>query len=688
MKKVWLKLILAYIGTTTIFMVTVCLIGLKTKFYKILKRTKFPASKNLGLKSLYDLETVSASVGLHQFPVSSIKDKKALYNNYGITKIPKIIHFVYGLKRDSVFGLVQYLSIASAYVVHKPFTIYLHCANIPTGFYWEMVSNIVVINIVRDVNTIFGNPVIHYAHKADIIRLRALLKFGGIYLDLDMISLVSFDHLLNYDFVMGKERDIGLCNGVIIASKESKFLKIWYNAYKTFNDSDWNYHSVILPKKLSMNPAFSKDITVLHEKTFFYPMWDKIGLDLMYRSHSYDYKENLAVHLWDSEASKIVTKGLSMMWLLQNRSQLLSHLVEFVPKTLISVIMPCYNQRKYIGDAIASVVHQTWQLWEIIVVDDGSPDSCGQYVINEIVPYLNSNPSRKIIKVVFTKGIGLANARNMAIEIATGFWICALDSDDRIGENYFKDAEAAITADPNLNLVFSNQQFFDQSEWLWKVPDFDTQRALTYGPLPVMSIYLRSVWQQVGGYSCVLPYGNEDYDFWMKLMEVGVRAKKLTGVGTTSYYRYKKDSMMRNSMNTSITEHAMLKTRHLTLHSIDTIFDSHSLIGSMSAETVHYLQTKPGIIDIDKAYIYFWLGLYQQTQGNTNGAISMYTKARAMKNPNMKWQASWYLGTALCQIDNKQAKELLSKTVSLYPELKMHHKANRMVGNCNDFGIS
>jgi hypothetical protein len=262
----------------------------------------------LDQKPLYNLEKVPETVGLYHFPVL-VKDKRTLCSNqFGATKIPKTIHFVYGLKEDAIFGLVQYLSIASAYIVHKPSVIYLHCANIPTGFYWDMVSSLVIINIVRDVTKIFGNPVIHYAHKADIIRLRALLKFGGVYLDLDMISLVSFDRHLSNDFVMGREKDVGLCNGVIMSTKHSKFLKIWYNAYKTFNDSDWNYHSVILPNELSKSSLHSNDITILNFKTFFWPKWDKEGLQLMYRSHNYDYKENLAVHLWDSAARKTVTK--------------------------------------------------------------------------------------------------------------------------------------------------------------------------------------------------------------------------------------------------------------------------------------------------------------------------------------------------------------------------------------------
>jgi hypothetical protein len=130
--------------------------------------------------SLYDLKDVSDTVGLQHFPIL-LKDRKTVYKNYGTTKIPKTIHFIFGLKKDSIFGLIQYLSIASAYVTHKNYVIYLHCVNIPTGFYWDMVSSIVVINVIREVNFVFGNPVTTYAHKADVIRLRVLLKFGGMH---------------------------------------------------------------------------------------------------------------------------------------------------------------------------------------------------------------------------------------------------------------------------------------------------------------------------------------------------------------------------------------------------------------------------------------------------------------------------------------------------------------------------
>lgn len=52
-------------------------------------------------------------------------------------------------------------------------------------------------------------------------------------------------------------------------------------------------------------------------------------------------------------------------------------------------------------------------------------------------------------------------------------------------------------------------------------------------------------------------------------------------IGTESYYRYKTMSMMRNSSNTTHIENAMLKTRHVSLYSVDGVFNAHKLIGSM-----------------------------------------------------------------------------------------------------------
>ena len=634
------------------------------------------------------ISTALSTVGLLSNPIILKKPSESILRPE--TKIPNIVHFVYGMEKGAVFGLVQYLSIASASAVLKPTHIYMHCTHLPSGFYWDLLVGIVEVRRIKEINSVFGNPVTHYAHKADVARLRALLEYGGIYLDLDVISLSSFDHLLNNDFVMGQEGEngrIGLCNAVIIASNESKFLRIWYDNYASFNQSHWNYHSVLLPGKLAAeNPDY---ITVLNHTTFFWPLWDTRALDVMYRSHEYQYTDNLAVHLWNSAAVRDHSAGMSMIWLLQNRSTLLSKLDVYLPKPLFTVIMPCYNQRQYIGDAIASVVSQSWPLWEIIVIDVGSPDGCGRFVTDKIAPAINRNSPRPFIKVIFTVGnIGLAQARNIGIAAAAGLWICALDADDRIGKDYFLEAEKALTRDPDINIIYSNQQFFGASGWLWDVPVFDAQSALTSGPFPVMTLYPRKLWKLVQGYSSALPYGNEDYDFWMKLMEVGLRAHKLAGSHT--FYRYKLHSMMRDSSNFSLVEKAMLQTRHLTLLSLDTIFTAHRVISDMQQSTYSLILEKvrgskpPGN---DVAYHYFWLGLSQQRSGNNSAAASLFSSAMAARNPALKWQPTWYYASLMCLTDTLKARQLLEKTLAKYPELAVYHDVQETIRNCVDFNV-
>lgn len=92
---------------------------------------------------------------------------------------------------------------------------------------------------------------------------------------------------------------------------------------------------------------------------------------------------------------------------------------------LISVIIPVYNVEKYIQKCIESVIKQTYENLEIILVDDGSLDKCGI-----ICDYYKDIDSR--IKVIHKKNGGLSDARNVGIDIANGEYIMFLDSDDYI----------------------------------------------------------------------------------------------------------------------------------------------------------------------------------------------------------------------------------------------------------------
>lgn len=92
---------------------------------------------------------------------------------------------------------------------------------------------------------------------------------------------------------------------------------------------------------------------------------------------------------------------------------------------LVTIVIPIYNVEKYLNRCIDSVVNQTYQNLEIILVDDGSPDQC---------PQLCDEWAEKDerIKVVHKKNAGLGMARNTGIENATGEYICFFDSDDYV----------------------------------------------------------------------------------------------------------------------------------------------------------------------------------------------------------------------------------------------------------------
>ena len=110
-------------------------------------------------------------------------------------------------------------------------------------------------------------------------------------------------------------------------------------------------------------------------------------------------------------------------------------------KNKISVIVPVYGVEQYLDKCIESIVGQTYENLEIILVDDGSPDNC---------PAMCDKWARKDsrIKVIHKENGGLSDARNVGIEAATGEYLAFVDSDDWLNtEMYQKLYDAMIKED-------------------------------------------------------------------------------------------------------------------------------------------------------------------------------------------------------------------------------------------------
>ena len=116
----------------------------------------------------------------------------------------------------------------------------------------------------------------------------------------------------------------------------------------------------------------------------------------------------------------------------------------------ISIIIPVYKVEEYLPACLDSLLAQTFTDWEAICVNDGSPDNCGA-----ILAEYAQKDSR--IKVITQDNQGVSVARNKAMEVAQGEYICFLDSDDELAPTFLQKMHQAIT-DTNSDMVWCDFQ--------------------------------------------------------------------------------------------------------------------------------------------------------------------------------------------------------------------------------------
>lgn len=114
---------------------------------------------------------------------------------------------------------------------------------------------------------------------------------------------------------------------------------------------------------------------------------------------------------------------------------------------LVTVVVPVYNTEKYLDRCIQSIVNQTYQNLEILIIDDGSPDNCPQMCDN----WADIDDR---IRVIHKKNEGLGMARNSGIENSTGEYICFFDSDDYVALDTIENAYTVAIAEKSDVVLF------------------------------------------------------------------------------------------------------------------------------------------------------------------------------------------------------------------------------------------
>jgi len=179
----------------------------------------------------------------------------------------------------------------------------------------------------------------------------------------------------------------------------------------------------------------------------------------------------------------------------------------------ISVVIPTYNRYDSLCIAIESVVKQTLQPKQIIVVDDGSEDNTSA-LINERFP---------TVDLIQQSNHGVSHARNRGIEVATNEWIAFLDSDDRWFENKLAVQMSAIEASPEHRLCHCDEHWIRNGKRVNPMHKHQKRGGDIFEfclPLcaisPSAALIHQSLFDEVGVFDESLP-ACEDYDLWLRI---------------------------------------------------------------------------------------------------------------------------------------------------------------------------
>ena len=202
----------------------------------------------------------------------------------------------------------------------------------------------------------------------------------------------------------------------------------------------------------------------------------------------------------------------------------------------ISIIVPCFNQAKYLDESLQSVLNQSFTDWECIIVNDGSTDTT-EVVSNEWI----KKDSR--FKYVFQNNGGLSSARNLGIKKAESEFILPLDADDKIGEDYLELAYQVFQEHKDLKVVYCEAKKFGDSDELWKLPEFSLYNLSRKNMIFCSALFRKKDWELVGGFDVNMIHGWEDWEFWISMLKNGGLVKKIESV--QFYYRVKDVSMLK-----------------------------------------------------------------------------------------------------------------------------------------------
>lgn len=212
---------------------------------------------------------------------------------------------------------------------------------------------------------------------------------------------------------------------------------------------------------------------------------------------------------------------------------------------MVSVIIPTYNGGKFICHAIDSVLNQTYNNYEIIVIDDGSTDNT-----KKVIREYNSK-----IKYIYHDNKGLSFSRNVGLTEAEGEYIVMLDADDILDRNYLETQLMNLNREHGCEIVVCRNKIFfkldrtgaPKVKKIWRLFKNDYDIHIYYRNIapPHAFMFRINLVREIGGFDESLR-ACEDYDFWFRAIS---RKKVNYNPLSKVYYRKHSKSMSADKKN-------------------------------------------------------------------------------------------------------------------------------------------
>lgn len=189
-----------------------------------------------------------------------------------------------------------------------------------------------------------------------------------------------------------------------------------------------------------------------------------------------------------------------------------------------SVIIPVYNKAPYLAKAIGSVLVQTYSDFELVVMDDGSTDQSFE-IASKVIEGMDN------CQLFQQRNSGVSTARNNAVDLSSGDYLCFLDADDWWEPLFLEKVSGLIDDYPDAGVYGTNYTIVNETKHKTRVADIGVEPGFEKGYINYCQVYAnrmymplwtgavcipRSVFKEMNGFKPALKMG-EDFDLWIRV---------------------------------------------------------------------------------------------------------------------------------------------------------------------------